>query len=459
MQVRQPRLCRPLFTSYVYTPMVDTRVSSAIVSWILPLLVVASTAFASERSELLTAKGEVAYGQGRSDEAVRLLEQAVVADPDDALAHEALGQVMLGLGRRDEAAKAYERALALAPNSRAAQVGLARARGGEVPGAAGFERGGGTVGELGRLPSVRAERDDTPWSFSVTTGFQYDSNVTVEPSGSAGAGQGDKDDVGWVAAFSGEYNLVERPDFLLRFEYDLYQTLHLDLDDFDFRSQQPRLIASYSVTPEFWVGGQGGYNYYTLGQHTYQGEPYLMPFMSYLQGTWGLTQLIYRWGEDTFFSSPFDGVRNGPNQTVNLGQTFYLPDDRYVTVGYQWYNENPTSSTCSQGLPNCREFGNDWQFSSNQGYLAAGSPLPFGAYLDFLYLFRSDDYRWPNSRANPAYSESRQDYGNYLYAGITRPLTEHIALAVTYYGTFNPSNIDAFEYNRNVVATLLQVTY
>lgn len=440
-------------------PMGDARGFGELGGWGLAILIAASGAVASERSEVLTAKGEVAAAQGRRDEAVRLLEQAVVADPADPMAHVALGQVLLSLGRRDEAATAFERAVKLDPTLHVAHTGLARARGETGPEAP-LERAGGTVGELGRLPSVRSG-DDSPWGFSVTTGFQYDSNVTVAPDGRAGDGLGDQEDVGWVAAFSAEYDIIARSNFLLRAEYSLYQTLHLDISDFDFRAQQPRLTASYGVTPSLWVGTQGGYNYYSLGTSTYEGEPFVMPFVSYLEGTWGLTQAIYRWGEDTYFSSPFNGTRNGPNQTVNVGQTFYFAADRYLTVGYQWTNENPDAATCDQAPPDnaCRSFGNDWQYSSNQGYAGVGTPLPLGAYLDFLYLFRSDDYRWPNSYAKPAYSKTRQDYGNYLYAGITRPITEHISIAVTYYGTFNPSNIPDFQYSRNVVGTLLQVTY
>ena len=161
-------------------------------------------------------------------------------------------------------------------------------------------------------------------------------------------------------------------------------------------------------------------------------------------------------------SRPFTGARSGPNQTVDASQTFFLDGDRYVTVGFDWTNENPKETTCSNPAPNgdCASIGNDWQFSSYQGYLGTGSPLPFGAYVDFLYLFRSDDYRWPNSFTRPTpFSKSRQDYGNYLYIGITRPITEHISAAVQYYGTFNPSNIPDFQYTRNVVSTLLQVTY
>ena len=420
-------------------------------------LVVVSTAVASERSEVLTARGEVAAAQGHSDEAVRLLEQAVVADPDDAGAHSALGSAQLSLGHPDAAAEAFQRALALDPTLPAAQIGLARTRGDSE---AGFSREQSrTTGELGRLSSVRNAGEEKPWSLSLTTGFQYDSNVTVTPNGPSGTGTGKQDDGAWVAGVTARYDLIQRPDFLLRFEYDFYQTLHFDISDFDFRSQQPRLTASYGLTPSLWVGTQGGYNYYSLGPRTYQGEPYVLPFVSYLEGTWGLTQLLYRWGEDTYFSTPFNGVRDGPNQSVNLGQTFYLSDDRYVTVGYQWNNENPKASTCTQSPPvgNCAAFGNDWEFSSNQGYVGVGSPLVLGAYLDLLYLFRSDDYRWRNSYAN--YTKRRQDYGNYLYTAITRPITEHVAVALTYYGTFNGSNIGLFEYNRNVVGAMLQLTY
>jgi hypothetical protein len=445
--------------------MVDTRVPLLMT---LGLLVGVATAIASERSELLTAKGQLAYGRGEYVEAKRLLEQAVVADPNDASAHEALGQVLAALGRRDEATAAFQRALAIDPYLPGARAGLA-AVGGEVTSAL-SERPGGTVGELGRLAPVRGAWDTSRWGFSVTTGFQWDSNVTVAPDGLVGGGggtqsvsQGKESAGGWVAAVGTEFDLIERPDFLLRFEYDFYQTLHFTEHDFDFRAQQPRATASYGLTPALWLGVEGGYNYYTLGDDTYQGEPYVMPFTSYLEGDWGLTQVIYRWGDETFFSTPFNDVRDGPAVTLNASQTFYFAHERYVTAGYQWARENPTQSGHSYtGFATNRNggfvtIGNDWQYSSNQGYLGFGSPVVLGVYADLLYLFRSDNYRWPNSYAN--FDKKRQDDGHYIYLGLTRPIMDHVALAVTYYGTLNDSNIGIFEYNRNVVATLLQVTY
>jgi hypothetical protein len=429
----------------------------------LLLVAVGSTAIASERSEILVAKGQLAYAREDYAEAKRLLEQAVVADPNDASAHEALGQVLLALDRRTEAESAFRRALAIDPYLPGARAGLA-AVGGEVT-ATTEGRASGTVGELGRLAPVRGGWDDSRWGFSVTTGAQWDSNVTVAPDGTpTGGGTGKEGDFGWVAAVGTEFDLVERPNFLLRFEYDLYQTLHLDESDFDFRAQQPHLTASYGLTSDLWTGVEGGYNYYTLGDATYQGEPYVMPFLSYVEGEWGLTQLIYRWGEETFFSGVFNNIRNGPSQTINANQSVYFAHDRYVTAGYQWNREDPTDSgrsylppfaTDPQGNPT--SIGNDWQYSSNQGYLGFGTPVGLGVYADVLYLFRSDNYRWPNSYSG--YRTRRQDDGQYLYVGLTRPIMDHVSIAVTYYGTFNDSNIQTFEYDRNVVATLLQVTY
>ena len=82
------------------------------------------------------------------------------------------------------------------------------------------------------------------------------------------------------------------------------------------------------ITPNLWMGTQGGYNYYSLGDTTYEGEPYIMPFASYVEGTWGLSQVLYRWGQATYMSSPFTGVRSGPDQTVDASQTFFLDGDR-----------------------------------------------------------------------------------------------------------------------------------
>jgi hypothetical protein len=400
----------------------------------------------SERSELLVAKGQVAYHDGRFEEARALFREALAADEGDADAHYALGLVLLRLGRREEAAPAFERALALRPDFDAARRGLAAAHGEAL------EPGGerllatGASGELERLAAARAREGRRRWAVSATTGFQYDSNVTLEPGGRFALGQGDQSDVGFVLAGGGRYDAYSGPNALVRLEYDLYQTLHPDLDDFDFRSHRVRGTGSYALRPELWAGVQGGYNHYTLGPHSYLGEPYVMPFVSVLEKTWGLTQLTYRHGAETYLSTPFHDVRDGPADGGNVSQYFYFEGARYVTVGYQFSAENPDSPA-----------GDDYQFRSNQGYVAGGFPAWWQVVVDLMYLYRNDDYTKPNSFA--AFRKTRQDNGHFLYAALTRPFGEHLSVALAYYGTWNGSNIGAFDYRRQVVAALLQVAY
>jgi hypothetical protein len=268
---------------------------------------------------------------------------------------------------------------------------------------------------------------------------EYDSNVTVEPDSDG--------DVGFVLSGGGRYDLVERRDALVRLEYDLYQSLHVDIHDFDLRWQRPRGTASYALLPQLWAGVQGGYNYFTLGDQTYLGEPFVMPFVSFLQGGWGLTQVLYRSGFATYFSTPFNDVRDGPDYAVAVNQTVSFGEGgQYLTFGYQFEAENPR-----------RAVGNDYQFVSNQGYVGLGLPLRWRAFFDFTYLYRNDNYTKPNSQVD--FRKTRQDNGHHFVAGLSRLLTEHLSAGITYYGIINNSNIGLFEYRRNVIGGYLQVTY
>jgi hypothetical protein len=409
------------------------------------VMLLAMSAGASERSQVLVAKGELAYHRGNSAEARALLEQAVAADPSDANAHVTLGQVLLAAGDGAAAARAFERAAALDPESEAAQRGLVYAREGAPVVSIDGERVSGTVGEIGRIASVRSEAARR-WGLTLTSGLQYDSNVTLEPHNRTGAGLGDKDDIAFVMSGGGHFDVVSRPELLFRLEYDLYQTLHPDLDDYDFRSQRIQGTISRAVHPNVWVGLQGGYNHYTLGPHSYLGEPFVMPFVSVLQGEWGLTQAQYRHGDNTYFSEPFNEVRDGPTESAGLRQDLFLDDDRYVSGGYQFTNEDPSPSA-----------GSDYESNANEVYLGGGLPLVWETYLDVQYLYRNDHYVHRNSFAN--FRKKRQDDGHFFYAGVSRPIMPHVSVAVVYYGTINDSNVSVFDYQRHVVGTLLQVIY
>jgi hypothetical protein len=425
------------------------------------LVLLATAGHASERSQILLAKGELAYARGERTEARAFLEQAVAADPSDALAYLALGETRLALGDTDGATQAFERARALRPDLDAAREGLERARGTSTT-ATKTERLSGTVGEIGRLASMRQEQGRR-WGLTLTTGLQYDSNVNLAPHNFPPAGFARlplagrlpltgfdrKDDGAFVLSGGGHFDVVDRPDFLFRLEYDLYQTLHMNEHAWDFRSQRIQGTISHALRPDLWIGVQGGYNHYTLGPHSYLGEPFVMPFVSLLEGRWGLTQVNYRHSDTTYFSV-FHELRDGPIESAGIRQDLFFAGQRYLSGGYQFTSEDPT-----------RSIGNDWTSYANELYIGGGLPLWWGFYFDGQYLYRNEDYAHLNSYALlfEGVLKKRQDDGHYFYASLSHAIVPHVSVAIVYYGTINNSNVALFEYQRHVVATLLQVTY
>ena len=70
--------------------------------------------------------GAFLFRQGRLEEALPLLEQAVQAVPGSARAHTELGRVLLHLGKREAAAGSLEKAVQLDPGSPAARLLLGK---------------------------------------------------------------------------------------------------------------------------------------------------------------------------------------------------------------------------------------------------------------------------------------------------------------------------------------------
>ena len=121
----------------------------------------------------------------------------------------------------------------------------------------------------------------------------------------------------------GSVYVVDSDRAQVSLEYDLYQSLHFQLDSYDLRSNRVLANGGWALLPELWLGTQVGFEHYAFGGPAYSREPFVTPFVSYTQGNWGLTQLLYRHGNSTYLQQPFEGIRNGPTDVATLSQTFY----------------------------------------------------------------------------------------------------------------------------------------
>src|ERR671919_789431 len=71
---------------------------------------------APDHSDALHFSGVLAHQQGRSDEAVALIERSLDLDPNQADCYSNLGIIFKARGKFAEAVDAYQHALALNPN-------------------------------------------------------------------------------------------------------------------------------------------------------------------------------------------------------------------------------------------------------------------------------------------------------------------------------------------------------
>jgi hypothetical protein len=143
--------------------------------------------------------------------------------------------------------------------------------------------------------------------------------------------------------------------------------------------------------------------------------------------------------------APFEDVRNGPTDAASLSQTIYW-GTKTATLGYEWGRERPTSDA-----------GADYRYRYNQVYAGIGFVPGWKTSVELVYLFLYENYTEPNSFSSTG--ARRQDAINQLSFTVQRPIAPHVAVAVSYYGTFDNSNIGVFQYNRSIRQAELRFSY
>ena len=309
-------------------------------SFVLFLLVTlggAAVTRASERSDLLVARGEVAYAAGRVEEARARFLEALAADPDDQTARGWLELLVSNAPRQ------------LAPGER---------------------------------PETAAKS----WDIEAGTGVEYDSNVRLDPSDR-------HEDAGFLFTLAGHYDPWRDDRTLVRLDYDFYQVLHPTLHDFNVTSNRFRGTFSRAVIPNLWLGLQSGYDHSTLHTHAYLQEPWVMPYASYIEGDRGATQLTYRHGWQDYLGAPFGGFpfdRDGPLDAIGVTQLLFFFDRRLAaTIGWAYETANPDKAS-----------GNDFARHTQQGRVGLRFPGWWRTLVDLDYVYRYDDYTKPNSATN-----------------------------------------------------------
>jgi Tfp pilus assembly protein PilF len=519
------------------------RFASAIACLLAGLLLLApAVAGANTRSQLLYARGLIPFQAKNWEAAYRLFEQAVRADPSDALATYYRGLTAARLGLWNVALQDVQSAVRLQPDipraaldlgiihfelgqyetaqkwfeeaatqpccglTSALFLGLTRYRLGDDAGALTFLRQAQDdpdlgltaryysalallrqgeaakaqsllvglqtdypASEVGRvaadyLSKVSPRRGvelahkapgARPWSVRADAGFEYDSNVVLAPDDSTikeTRGISDEADGRFRVDLGGRYHFSTGGPVSLMMGYDFSQSIHFNLTQYDLQGHELRVEVT-SPWRGVELGFTGSYDFYALDYRSYLQQGSGIPWVTFFEGERGATRLYYSLGGHDYLRTPFEPYLDSLHQAAGVRQ-LYSPSrgEGLLSLGYQLDYDDPVSGD-----------GAEFEYLGHQLEVTYACPVYDWVHLHAGYAFRLDDYQDVNSRTGtdlaPAGTKRRHDNQHQLALLVEREIVPQWTVGFSYIGVINSSNIDPFEYDRQVVGVKLSYQF
>ena len=364
--------------------------------------------------------------------ALSFFEQSMSLDPSlTPSAQYYRGQALYALERDEQAQTAFEAAAAADPTT---TIGL----------------------NSRRYLEALAERSREHRLFQMqgVVSYQYDDNVTI----------GDDDiisresDGRMVFAFVGRVLPVNRGPWRLGVEYDLFQSLHFDLDQFNIQSHTGMVFARLKLD-RVTLRAASDYTYSTLDNNRFLEAITVQPSATIRVTDQLLTVASFRYRHSNYFNQFIppgeNDVRDRDGWNVRPGVTQY------------WiFNQNRSYAQLGYHFEASRNDGTDWEYNGHQVTLGLHTPLLWGIELDVDGGYQRRDYLHDNSfDADPlsvltsADQHKRKDNRFTASAVLTRKVGPYFILSAGYVHTSNLSNIDFFQYDRNIWTVALTGRY
>lgn len=284
-------------------------------------------------------------------------------------------------------------------------------------------------------------------------GFEYDDNVVLEPNDSV-LEFGEQRDGRTVFSLSTQLLPVAKPRWQLGATYNLFQSVHFNLNRFDVQSHTLGLFSQHKFG-RFTLRGQVSYNVTLLDFDYFSDGVTLHPSL-----TWQQTDTLY-----AVLSTSLNFTRFDDDLPAATDPDVRERDGRLLRAGLRQvmlFNQRRSSIGLGYQYEGSRNDGSDWEYDSHNVNLSLQTPLwwAIALYLDGAYHYR--DYLHVNSYdadilgvLTAADQRERQDDRLVGSVALVRGLGPHLTLSLSYMHTRNRSNIDFFDYRRNVVSVQL----
>ncbi|MFZ5452587.1 MAG: tetratricopeptide repeat protein [Thermodesulfobacteriota bacterium] len=370
--------------------------------------------------------GRIAVRQGDYKKAEEYLRRA---EQDPGVAQEAKFQLSLVLANQrhfKEARKTMEESIAVAPSSPTADIGKRYLTA--------FES---------RAKEYR------PFHFTVTAGWDYDSNVTLQPGDAAAAQQvSGRGDAVYNQMGVMEYTFRAGRPWSLLTQYSFFQNFHRRLTKFD------TVAHTAGVSPIFtWEKGRlylpFNFNYTDVENDKYYTAYYFTPtYLHMVTPKVGLefggrVARQYYWFP---VALPQDD-RSGRILGASLGLYYFFKNQEGYLLARGIYEHNYAS-------------GNNWSNNSYRLYLAALYPvtsrLKTSFFLDLILQPYTNDF---TSSPYLPHRSPRYDQIMILGAQATYAIYKGLEANIHYYFVRDSSNVSLYDYHRHIFGAQLGYRY
>ncbi len=286
---------------------------------------------------------------------------------------------------------------------------------------------------------------DKRWRVKLLTGMQYDSNVVLNADGSP-LPQGISGKSDWRGIINGgaSYSLLQSGSIDLTASYNIYQSLHTELSDFDITQNLLELGGEYRFSPLVTFKGSYSYEYLLLGGNSYDQAHNITPAVTFNTGKGLSTTIDYRFrtvSYQDFGIFTTNSERNGSNHQFGIMQKIPCGESVTARIGYA-HDEELTKS----------DF---WDYSGDKGSIGLLAKLPGQLVLDLSADLASRRY----SGDFPSFATPRDDLVSTLSTTLSTFFGDHFILTAGFFYNRNQSNLAPFDYVRTITSLLLSARY
>ena len=358
----------------------------------------------------------IAYSRaGRYKEAEALFSEAMQADGNAVTPYLELGNVYYMTSRCDKAEEFLSRFINLSDNPDLQKYAA------------------------GLIETCGKAREGRPFRLSVTTGYQYDNNVILEPSNPTDSEEDKKADSRALVYITSGASLWEKGAVKLKVDYNFYQSLHSQLDDYDLHYHKIRPLMEIYLSDMFRPSAGYSLEYIVLGGDRYSRvSTYFGKFATQLNRELSV-EAVYEYKDEKYlYSDSFQtnpsrtGFQNtmGIRQIYNLGnlsgEIYSIGDFKRAEKKYWAFNGYRTGAEV------------DYEIISPLSVIISG---------EVNIRHYRDDF--------PGFQKKRFDKMHQFSLMLTYMISERVAVSITDTHIVNDSNLQNYDYKRNIMGIFL----